>query len=250
MSAKLGCDLTTMSFQLHPLEVNPSTGEPFLRLLEHRNIIVTPARRTDGPAMMQYQNDERVYPWLISPPYPYTLEDANWWLDRVIPASEKLLAELEDAKDAPKLLIVDGCPVNYLREIQDDGTELFIGAIDFTLSRHPFELEGSGRTPADVGDKPLRDPQNPDIWTVGNYLAPSHHGRGIMSDAFKTVLTMWAVPRMGVRKMVVNALEGNIGSVKVFEKNGFRLREKSADAMVNARGVMKPVHVLDWVLNA
>ncbi|KAJ7242581.1 acyl-CoA N-acyltransferase [Mycena haematopus] len=199
--------------QLHPLEVNPKTGEPFLRLLSHKNIILTPPRLSDAPFLIPLLNDERVIHWLSSPPYPYLPEHAEWFLNHI----------------KPILKIVDGCPVRTIREVREDGTE-------------PWELEGTGR--ASQGT-PRRDPNDPDIWTLGDYLAPSHHGQGIMSDAFNTLLHQWGVPRMGVRRMVVTTLEGNKGSVRVFEKQGFKFRKTIEDAM-EVRGTMRGVHVLEW----
>ncbi|KAJ7110377.1 hypothetical protein C8R43DRAFT_1042433 [Mycena crocata] len=70
-----------------------------------------------------------------------------------------------------------------------------------------------------------------------------------MSDAFQTLLRQWGIPRMGVRRMVVTTLAGNTGSVKVFEKNGFRFR-KTIDEALEVRGTMRGVHVLEWSLDA
>ncbi|KAF7347350.1 N-acetyltransferase domain-containing protein [Mycena venus] len=169
--------------QLHPLEVNPKTGEPFLRLLAHKNIILTPPRLSDAPFIISILNDERVYPWLSSPPYPYL----------------------------PGVL---------------------------------GSLKAPGR--ASQGT-PRRDPNDPDIWTAGDYLAPSHHRQGIMSDAFNTLLRQWGIPRMGVRRMVVTTLEGNKGSVRVFEKLGFKFRKTINDA-IDVRGTKRGVHMLEWTL--
>jgi RimJ/RimL family protein N-acetyltransferase len=68
-----------------------------------------------------------------------------------------------------------------------------------------------------------------------------------MSDAFQTLLRQWAIPRMGVRRMVVTTLKGNKGSVGVFEKNGFKFRKTIEDA-IEVRGEMRGVHVLEWIL--
>jgi len=62
-----------VNLQLHPLEVNPKTGEPFLRLRHHKNIILTPPREVDAEAFIPLLNDPRVSDWLAGPPYPYTL---------------------------------------------------------------------------------------------------------------------------------------------------------------------------------
>lgn len=58
--------------QLHPLEIHPKTGECYLRLRAHRNIIITPFRPTDAPALITVLNDPKVHIWLERPPYPYT----------------------------------------------------------------------------------------------------------------------------------------------------------------------------------
>ncbi|KAJ7664933.1 acyl-CoA N-acyltransferase, partial [Mycena rosella] len=233
-----------MNSQLQPLEVNPTTAEPFLRLLLHNNIILTPPRLSDGPAMIPLFNDERVYHWLSSPPFPYLPEHAEWWLNQAKEKSDKLLAELEAAQgdSAPK--IVNGCPVGTIREVKEDGTDIFLGSIDLGLAGQPWELEGSGRVSQET---PRRDPSDPDIWTLSDYLAPSHHRQGIMSDAFQTLLRQWGIPRMGVRRMVVTTLTGNKGSVRVFEKNGFKF-QKTIDDALEVRGTMRGVHVLEWKL--
>ncbi|KAJ6520390.1 acyl-CoA N-acyltransferase [Mycena sanguinolenta] len=233
---------SSLNPQLHPLEANPKTGEPFLRLLSYKNIILTPPRLSDAPLFIPLLNDERVYHWLSSPPYPYLPEHADWWLNQIKPASDQILAELADARNDATLKIVDACPVRIIREVQEDGTEIFLGDICIDLAQQPWELEGTGRLSQDT---PRRDPSDPDIWTLGDYLAPSHHGRGIMSDAFHTLLYQWGIPRMGVQRMVVTTLEGNKGSVRVFEKQGFKFRKTIEDAM-EVRGTKRGVHVLEW----
>ncbi|KAJ7292733.1 acyl-CoA N-acyltransferase [Mycena rebaudengoi] len=216
--------------QLQPLEVNPHTGEPFLRLRSHKNIIITPPRLSDAPSWVTLLNDERIYRWLCSPPYPYLPEHAEAKLKEETAAADKLFAELETARDDVTLKIVDGCPVWSIREVKDDGTDVFIGKIRIRL------LEGTGR---ETQPAPLRDPSNPDVWSWGDFLAPSHHGQGIMTDAVLTVLHEWGIPRMGVRRMCATTLEGNQGSVRVFEKCGFKFRETLANRL-------NGVHVLDW----
>lgn len=57
--------------QLHPLQLNPHTGEPFLRLKSHPNIILTPPRLSDVAYSLEYLNDARVHEWLQGPPFPY-----------------------------------------------------------------------------------------------------------------------------------------------------------------------------------
>lgn len=66
-----------------------------------------------------------------------------------------------------------------------------------------------------------------------------------MSDALMTVMHDWAIPRMGVRRILGIALQGNQGSVRVFEKNGFVFRE-TLEENVKAKGRLSGVHVLQW----
>ena len=44
--------------------------------------------------------------------------------------AEETFRELEDAKDDPELKIVKECPVSYLREVKEDGSDVFIGVLD------------------------------------------------------------------------------------------------------------------------
>jgi hypothetical protein len=117
--------------QLHPLQVNPQTGEPFLRLRNHQNIIITPPRASDAPFLPPILNDPLVHQWLASPPHPYLPEHAETWLNTITTASDAVLRDLEVSKDTPSLKIVDHCPVRFLREVQDDGTDVFLGDIAF-----------------------------------------------------------------------------------------------------------------------
>jgi hypothetical protein len=57
--------------QLHPFEINPHTGEPFLRLRNNRNIILTPPRPSDVTPYLSILNDPRVYQWMIGLSIPH-----------------------------------------------------------------------------------------------------------------------------------------------------------------------------------
>ncbi|KAF7302877.1 N-acetyltransferase domain-containing protein [Mycena kentingensis (nom. inval.)] len=231
--------------QLHPLESHPKTGEPILRLLRHPNIILTPPRVGDASAIVPLLSDERVYPWISSVPHPYHLSDAEWWLSKVVPLCDALLAQATEAESQADKILFDGCPTRIIRELHDDGTDTFLGDICIDLAGQWWELEGSGLTTQPDAPRRSSDPNDPDIWTIGDYLAPSYHRRGIVSDALQTLITQWAVPRMGVRRMVVTTLKGNKASVGVFEKHGFVFR-KTIEDVLDVRGVSTSVHVLEW----
>ncbi|KAK0208667.1 hypothetical protein DFS33DRAFT_1451579 [Desarmillaria ectypa] len=237
--------------QLYPLEVN-SHGEPFLRLKAHPNIILTPPRLTDASALMKVLNDEHVCKWLKSPPYPYLQEHADSWLAHIKSLSDKLLDELDSARNEASPRIVGDCPVSYIREVKEDGKDTFIGNV--TIIRCPWmdltscseiSQREKDRLLAENVSRPAGDPMI--VWTIGSFLSSSHHGKGIMTDVYATLLESWAIPRMGVRRIIGTALEGNQGSVRVFEKNSFVMRKTIPDYM-EAKGVLRSLHVLDWRL--
>lgn len=65
------------------------------------------------------------------------------------------------------------------------------------------------------------------------------------------LLKVWAVPRMNVRCVRAAVLEGNTGSVRVFEKNGFMLRNTVEDCICmvtkgDYAGGPHAVHFLEW----
>jgi RimJ/RimL family protein N-acetyltransferase len=70
-----------------------------------------------------------------------------------------------------------------------------------------------------------------------------------MTDAVDTVLHDWAIPRMNVRHILVAVFEGNVGSVKVFLKNGFKMKATYKDH-IEVKGKIHTVHVLEWKYSA
>ncbi|KAF6748453.1 hypothetical protein DFP72DRAFT_576588 [Ephemerocybe angulata] len=251
-----------MSFknpQLAPLEVNPATDEPFLRIEGFDDIIITPPRWDDAPRFMPYLNDPRVYQWMQGPPVPYLLSDARKWLGHIRSLSDNVLADLEAARDTPELITVGDCPVSMIRKVNEDGSELQIGAIDIVRCCRWGEVVKSPEDPdiyvvdltrkvenakinyeRDVGDPEI-------IWEFGDYLAPAFHGRGIMTAAVKTIMKKWALPRMNTRIVRAVTFSGNIGSKKVFLKNGFRHIITLPDHTI-VRGETKTLDVYQWEL--
>jgi len=68
-----------------------------------------------------------------------------------------------------------------------------------------------------------------------------------MSAAVGTVVNQWMVPHLNAHKIRVEVFEGNIGSVRVFEKNGMRLLGTFEVEMDGAGcGRIKGVHLLEW----
>ncbi|KAJ7597310.1 acyl-CoA N-acyltransferase [Mycena floridula] len=235
--------------QLQPFEINKN-GEPFLQLKSHKNIILTPARLDDAPSLIELLNDPKICLWLSSPPFPYLEEHADWWLKKKLDEYNKMMQMLADAENEEILKILDDCPVNTIREVLEDGSEIMIGTVNLFRCCW-MELAGPHGVNWEIKDK-LEEENNarlagdPEIlWTVGYYLAPSHHGLGIMPDALDTLLHSWSIPRMAVKKMIGTVFTGNAGSVRVLEKVGFKLRETIENYSV-VKSVMRGMHVLDW----
>ena len=71
-----------------------------------------------------------------------------------------------------------------------------------------------------------------------------------MTAAIRTIIHEWMVPRMNARLIRAEAFKGNLGSVRVFEKNGFVVTETTDEEAVNAAGVvLHGSHILRWRLD-
>ncbi len=170
MDKSLQPSMTRKCPQLHPLHIHPVTGEPFLRLPSpHENVIVTPPRISDIPAIVENLNDLRVYRWLEGPPFPYTTDDGDFWLRKVKDSSDAVLQQLKEAGDdtTQGALIVGSCPVRALREVQGDGTELYLGEINVDRCGYP-DMNSCPEKAKLVKENSERDPGDPEIvWCIG-----------------------------------------------------------------------------------
>ncbi|KAH9486387.1 hypothetical protein JR316_0000451 [Psilocybe cubensis] len=235
--------------QFFPLERNPLTQEPFLRLRQHKNVIMTPMRWDDAPHIAALLNDPRVYKWLMYTPYPYTHEDGEEWIQLTKPKLDAILQELQIAQGQDELKIVGGAPICSIREIQEDGTDKYIGSLDIIRCLEVALLDVDTKEAQQKADRnKILGKGDPDIiWSFGDYLAPSHHGQGIMTDAINTLLHDWAIPRMNVHRIICSAFLGNRGSVRVFEKNGFVMTRTIQEHAV-VRGELRGSHILEWTM--
>lgn len=239
--------------QLHPLEVNSHTGEPFLRLTLHKDIILTPPRPGDVKCYPPILNDPKVHRWMLGPPIPYLPEHAEAWFASIKPLADALLSLLEAAKDNEHLITASGCPVRAIRELKAGGEDIYLGELSLTrctdgellsiLGGFQDDDEQKVRCVSENCERTAGDPKI--IWTIGDYLGSSHHSQGIMTDAVETLLSNWAVPRMGVHQIIAPVFRGNEGSVKVFQKNGFKLM-RTFENYVEVRGEKRDLHVLEW----
>ena len=70
-----------------------------------------------------------------------------------------------------------------------------------------------------------------------------------MTNAMGTFMQKWAIPWMAARRITSSVHQGNIGSVRVFEKNRFVLYktvEKFFEREESKGGGMVGLHFLDW----
>lgn len=68
-----------------------------------------------------------------------------------------------------------------------------------------------------------------------------------MTLAIGTLIEAWMKPRMGAREICADVFQGNHGSVRVFEKNGFVLETtlKEAKAILESKGGgLATIHVM------
>ncbi|KAJ5795726.1 uncharacterized protein N7518_004266 [Penicillium psychrosexuale] len=252
---------------------NPLTKEPYLQLpAPCANIIITPHREYQieeaSAAMTEILNDPRVYSWLQGPPYPFLPEHGIDWVKTKVAENEDVLSTLQrefetqsqqgDGSNSPEELeFFDKCPFICIRKVteRDPATgaplqDVLIG--DISLMRYAFyELQPNS------SEIVLAQNQNNDlpvghkdiVWGIGYYLSPTQHSRGIMSVAVRTVIQDWAIPRMNLHLLRGSFFVGNIGSMKVFEKNNFEevgtFKDWAPTSPNKGRGKMSIV-VMKW----
>jgi len=102
-------------------------------------------------------------------------EDGVKFVESVKKAAEAILQELEGAKDASELLLVGSCPVRAIREVKEDGSDVFIGDIGVTRCAHGelmglngIDWEKKAMLEGKNNDLPVGDPNI--IWSFGGEL--------------------------------------------------------------------------------
>lgn len=70
-----------------------------------------------------------------------------------------------------------------------------------------------------------------------------------MTDVIDTIMHDWAVPHMGARRFLVGAFADNVGSQRVFEKNGFRTL-RILQKFKEIRGEWRKIRVMEWRYDA
>ncbi|KAL1914285.1 uncharacterized protein VTP21DRAFT_9023 [Calcarisporiella thermophila] len=177
--------------QISKEEIIPIPNTPYL---------LTPYLSTDRHAMVNAFADPDVYANASRIPIPYTLADADEFLNNICKSSDQFCFALRHDKDYIG-------SVSIKKIIPDEAKE------------HEVE-EGS--------------------WEVGYALAKEWRGKGLMVPVVRTLVEEVAFKRAGLKKIYGFARVGNWASRRIMEKVGFEfLGEIEHDvSKVNQPGVM------------
>ncbi|GFF22558.1 putative ribosomal-protein-alanine acetyltransferase [Aspergillus udagawae] len=230
-----------------PILINPITNEPYIPLpAPHSSIILTPPRPPnahDSSALISHLNNPQVYPYLESSPVPYLPEHATARLQTSYEQATALLHAAQTHR------FVDGLPFTCIREVTND-SDVLIGDVGLTrYAFYEFKKGSPEREEAVRRNAALGVGSSEIVWGFGDFLSPAHHGKGIMTAVIKAVVEEWAVPRMNARVIKASAYADNRASMRVFEKNGFRLEYELEDWAVvplDRGGGVKSIVVLVW----
>ncbi|CAE6435857.1 unnamed protein product [Rhizoctonia solani] len=231
-----GSPLSSESYPYHrrylgTVQHNSQTNEPFIALpTPHSNIRLTPPRVEDADEILVIMNNSEVVMNFASPPYPYLREHCDGWLGDKIREYQAAMVHIANVDDSVEFL--DLLPLRHIREVAPDGTETFLGDIGLIRENGFLDIRDAEVRAAKVNTNITLPPGDPNIiWTFGDYLRPTHHGRGIMTAVVKTVIDLWAIPHMNAYKFWATTFPENVGSQKVFLKNGFQIVDRVVGAV-------------------
>ncbi|OJJ45440.1 hypothetical protein ASPZODRAFT_599351 [Penicilliopsis zonata CBS 506.65] len=200
------------------------------------NITLTPPlppsqNSRDKLALLAHLNDPTIYNWLQGPPVPFTEADAAAFLGRSYTSSLAFMAEG----------IVGGCPFSIIRCGEEMIGNISIGRWKFyeLSSLRQREDQTKLNDALDIGEERI-------IWGFAMHLSTSYNGQGIMSAAVKAVMD-FAVERMNAQHFKVCMYADNVGSVRVFEKNGFTVEHFIKDGGVvpeNRGGGRRSIYIM------
>ncbi|KAF9505732.1 hypothetical protein BS47DRAFT_1353652 [Hydnum rufescens UP504] len=231
-----------------PLFFDSSRQEHYLPLpTPHSHIRLTPLRLSDVPARVSLLNDPKIYASLGGVPFPYETHHAVEFITKVKGNVDRVLEELSQGHDGS--VFVSGCPVRSIREVQPDGSDVYLG--DVGIHRHRFQeigdLDERGRLVEINNAKQLGDPTI--VWGIGDWLASSHHNQGIMTSAIRTIIHEWGIPYMNTQHIVATSFIDNTGSQRTLVKNGFRILDETVESktdMTHKGRTIRTVVVMEW----
>lgn len=146
-----------------PLMLDPVLGEPYIQLSHpHKNIRITPPRKSDAAAMVSVLNDDRVHPFLKGPPFPYAETDATSFIDLKKALSDTVMEEISEAQP-----FFSNCPVRAIREILPNGVDIYIGDIDLHRSVYIEVLNKADREELAIKNKEKSVGDSSIVWCPG-----------------------------------------------------------------------------------
>jgi RimJ/RimL family protein N-acetyltransferase len=169
------------------------------------NLYLTSFRPYDVAALQAILSLPEINKRLISVPWPYTLEDAQFWVHLQTNGRKDEDGKIEEEVRALELQAL---------RINDPDNGQFVGAVSlFPITSGSSALS---RTMADLALNGLGLESDERVYELGYYLSPFYQGRSIMSQAVRAALA-WAVRANGARNVLVRVAEGNVESRRVVE---------------------------------
>ena len=184
------------------------TGKPYIALKTSSStpIYLTEFYPADATAVQAALSLPSLHLNLISIPHPYTLADAEWWINLQLTGNSNL-------------------PLQVLRA-GDPETGLFVGSVSLMPANSEALLVIREKI-----DLRKRGPGE-DECELGYYLHPGWRGKGIMRNAVQALIC-WARGERGVENVIVRVLEGNRESRGVIESLREFVRQEEMDDWVD-----------------
>lgn len=170
-----------------PLKINSAIDEPYLQLpAPYENIRLTPPRLSDAPFSTAALNAPEVVPFLSGPPFPFVEENAISFINSTKPPADRVYREIREKILAGESdYIASGTPVSAIREVQPDGTELWIGDIGFIRSSY-HEVEDETERERLVAENAAKKDGDPSIvWSFGSMFSDSQYRQEIIEHHAK-----------------------------------------------------------------
>lgn len=160
-----------------PLQINSALDEPYLQLpAPYENIRLTPPRLSDAPFSTAALNAPEVVPFLSGPPFPFHEENSISFINETKPPMDKVYQEIREKLLAGESdYIASGTPVSAIREVQPDGTELWIGDIGFIRSVYHEVEDETERERLVAENTSKKDGDSSIVWSYGSKSSNSEY---------------------------------------------------------------------------
>ncbi|KAH8649696.1 acyl-CoA N-acyltransferase [Tricladium varicosporioides] len=168
------------------------SGSPYIPLTTRspEPIFLTPLFSSDAQAMTDAMSDPIVNLALISPPTPYTLENAEWFINLSLGGNAEL-------------------PLCSLRVGAPDASGRHIGGC--ALIPKDLTAFASILKPGESIPETTVTEEKDKSCSIGYWLSTKYHGLGIMKPAVAALIP-WGREYCGVTNVIIRVLETNIRS--------------------------------------